>query len=153
MVGGARVVGGGGGGVRGGGGGGVAKSSSGDHKTRSDQRDHEVRETIPESEARVTHGSDKNVKEGIYEFTDTSGKQYCGQSCNIPIRLKQHVKSGKLDPGQSISTVEVLGGKTAREIAEHKRIRELTDNVPARFSEKVSNKVDPIGPAREYLLD
>ena len=93
------------------------------------------------------------VKEGIYEFTDTTGKIYCGQSCNISERLEQHVKSGKLDPNQSVTTTEVLGGKTAREIAEHKRIQEITGGVPARFSDKVSNKVDPIGPNRSHLLN
>lgn len=101
----------------------------------------------------VATGAGKNVKEGIYEFTDTAGKQYCGQSCNIPYRLNQHVASGKLDPNQSVTTTEILGGKTAREIAEHNRIQEITGGVPARFSDKVSNKVDPIGPNRRYLLD
>lgn len=48
---------------------------------------------------------------------------------------------------------EVTGGKTAREIAEHKRIQEITGNVPARYSNKVSNKVDPIGPNRRHLLE
>jgi|TARA_R110000764_G_scaffold113993_1_gene201120 hypothetical protein len=46
-----------------------------------------------------------------------------------------------------------LGDKAVREIAEHKRIQEITGGVPARFSDKVSNKVDPIGPNRSYLLD
>ncbi|MDG2997263.1 RHS repeat-associated core domain-containing protein, partial [Vibrio parahaemolyticus] len=93
------------------------------------------------------------VKQGIYEFTDTAGKKYVGQSVNMPNRLKQHVKTGKLDPNQSVKTTEVLGGKTAREIAEHKRIQEITGGVPARFSDKVSNKVDPIGPNRRHFLD
>lgn len=93
------------------------------------------------------------VKEGIYEFTDTTGKKYVGQSVNVPNRLKQHIKSGKLDPNQGVTTTQVLGGKTAREIAEHKRIQEITGGVPARFSDKVSNKVDPIGPKRRHLLD
>ena len=92
-------------------------------------------------------------KEGIYEFTDSKGKTYCGQSCDIPRRLKQHEKAGKLSAGESVKTTEVLGGKTAREIAEHKRIQEVTGGVPARLSDKVSNKVDPIGPARIELLE
>lgn len=98
-------------------------------------------------------GAGKNAKEGIYEFTDTTGKKYCGQSCNIPNRLDQYVKSGKLNPDQNVATTEVLGGKTAKEIAEHKRIQEITGGVPARFSDKVSNKVDPIGPNRRHLLN
>ncbi len=93
------------------------------------------------------------VKVGIYEFIDTTGKPYVGQSSNIPGRLDQHVKSGKLDPNTSVNTTGVTGGKTAREIAEHKRIQEITGGVPARFSDKVSNKVDPIGPKRKHLLD
>lgn len=93
------------------------------------------------------------VTEGIYEFTDTAGRKYCGQSCDIPRRLQQHIKKGKLDAGQSVSTKEVLGGKTAREIAEHRRIQEITGGEPARLSNKVSNKVDPIGPKRSHLLD
>ena len=101
----------------------------------------------------VAKEANKNVKEGIYEFTDTTGKKYCGQSCNVPNRLKQHEKTGKLDPNQSVTTTEVFGGKTAREIAEHKRIQEITGGVPARRSSKVSNKVDPIGPNRRHLLD
>jgi len=101
----------------------------------------------------ATKGTGQNVKEGIYEFTDTAGKKYCGQSCNIPSRLKQHVNSGKLDANQSVTTTEVLGGKTAREISEHRRIQEITGGVPARFSDKVSNKVDPIGSKRRHLLD
>lgn len=47
---------------------------------------------------------------------------------------------------------KVLGGKTAREIAEHKRIQKITGGVPARLSDKVANKVDPIGPGRRHLL-
>jgi RHS repeat-associated protein len=95
----------------------------------------------------------ENVKEGIYEFTDSSGKKYVGQSSNIPKRLKQHKKSGKLEQDQKVTTTEVLGGKTKREISEHKRIQEITGNVPARISDKVSNKVDPIGPKRKSLLE
>lgn len=92
------------------------------------------------------------VKEGIYEFTDTMGKKYVGQSKNISRRLKAHIKSGKLDPKQSVKTTKVSGGKTAREIAEHKRIQQITGGVPARRSNVVSNQVDPIGPNRRHLL-
>jgi hypothetical protein len=52
-----------------------------------------------------------------------------------------------------VKLTEVKGGKTAREIAEHKRIQEITGGVPARFSDKVANKVDPIGPGRRHLLE
>jgi len=101
----------------------------------------------------VASGAGNKVTEGIYEFTDTAGKKYCGQSCNIFNRLKQHINAGKLDVNQSVKTTEVLGGKTIREIAEHKRIQEITGGIPARFSNKVSNKADPIGLNRRHLLD
>jgi hypothetical protein len=66
-----------------------------------------------------------------------------GQSSNIPKRLKQHEKKGKLAPGQKVKTTEVLGGKTQREIAEHKRIQKITRGRAARKSDKVSNIKDP----------
>ena len=96
----------------------------------------------------------KFAKEGIYEFKDGI-KTYCGQSCDIPGRLQQHINSGKLtaDSLSTVQTTEVLGGKTAREIAEHQRIQEITGGVPARFSDRVSNKRDPIGLNRRSLLN
>ncbi len=95
----------------------------------------------------------KKATEGIYEFTDTAGKLYVGQSNNIAKRLNQHVNSGKLHKNQNVKTTQVLGGKTTREIAEHRRIQEITGGVAARRSNKVSNKVDPIGPKRRHLLE
>ena len=68
-------------------------------------------------------------------------------------RLKQHVKADKLDPEADVRTTAVEGGKTSREIAEHRRIQEITGGVPARMSDAVSNRVDPIGPKRKELLD
>ncbi|MDX2053372.1 MAG: RHS repeat-associated core domain-containing protein [Polyangiaceae bacterium] len=84
--------------------------------------------------------------EGIYEFIGRSGKKYVGQSGNIPKRLEQHARSGKLPEGAQVTSTEVLGGKTAREIAEQKRIDAL-----GGVSE-LENKVNPIGPARKNLL-
>jgi len=92
------------------------------------------------------------VREGIYEFLE-NGVKYVGQSSNIPSRLVAHELSGKLAPGVAVSITEVLGGKTAREIAEHLRIQAITGGVPARFSDLVTNLRDPIGAARRYLLD
>ncbi len=93
-------------------------------------------------------------KEGRYEFPDQAAGStpYVGQSGNIPRRLRQHENAGRLTPGTE-ETTEVVGGKTAREIAEHRRIQEMTGGVPASKSDKVSNKVDPIGPNRTHLLD
>jgi RHS repeat-associated protein len=89
------------------------------------------------------------VEEGIYEFTATSEKVYVGQSGNISQRLLQHVRSGKLAASDvtSVSRTEVLGGKTAREIAEQRRINQLGGIV------NLENKVNPIGPARLHLLN
>jgi hypothetical protein len=92
-------------------------------------------------------------KAGRYEFPDQSagGVPYVGQSGNIPSRLNQHERAGRYVPGTA-SVIEVQGGKTAREISEHQRIQEITGGVPASQSRNVSNKVDPIGPKRKYLL-
>ncbi|PRD47252.1 RHS repeat-associated core domain-containing protein [Sphingobacterium haloxyli] len=84
--------------------------------------------------------------EGIYEFKAASGKTYIGQSENIPARLQQHIKSGKLLPNTAVKTTEILGGKTAREIAEQLRINTLGG---VKVLENVRN---PIGAARQYLL-
>ncbi|MEL7310289.1 MAG: RHS repeat-associated core domain-containing protein [Pseudomonadota bacterium] len=99
-------------------------------------------------------GGSSTPKEGIYEFPDQAnpGQTYVGQSGNIPERLKQHEAAGRYTPGTA-TTTSVSGGKTQREIAEHNRIQEITGGVPARHSDAVSNKKDPIGPARRHLLD
>ncbi|CDL86089.1 RHS repeat-associated core domain-containing protein [Xenorhabdus cabanillasii] len=84
--------------------------------------------------------------QGIYEFIGVSGKKYVGQSSNIPIRLEQHLRSGKLPAGTPVTTTPVPGGKLQREIAEQLRIRELGG------VKNLENKVNPIGPKREHLL-
>lgn len=48
---------------------------------------------------------------------------------------------------------EVQGGKTAREVAEHRQIQQITKGEPARTSDAVANKKDPIGPDRKELLE
>ena len=95
----------------------------------------------------------KEVKEGIYEFWETPTKKYVGQSGDVPKRLKEHVDAGRLDDVKKATTKEVKGGKTTREIAEHKRIQEITGGKAARKSDKVTNKKDPIGPKRKKLLE
>jgi hypothetical protein len=94
-------------------------------------------------------------KRGIYEFPDATagGKPYVGQSGNISQRLQQQKQAGRLTEGIVPKTTEIPGGRTAREIAEHQRIQEITDGVPARRSPAVSNQRDPIGPNRRHLLD
>jgi len=90
-----------------------------------------------------------DVVEGIYEFVSSNGKVYVGQSSNIPARIKQHLASGKLLP-EALDTVTsrtVIGGKTAREIAEQLRIRDLGG------IKNLRNERNPIGRARKYLLE
>ncbi len=89
------------------------------------------------------------VKEGIYEFVTTSGRKYVGQSSDIDRRLLQHVGSGKVTPEEAARAVrsEVFGGRTAREIAEQRRIDQLGG------IKNLENKVNPIGPNRRHLLD
>ena len=102
---------------------------------------------------RLASGPKPTPTQGIYRFPDQTGNgvPYIGESGNIPNRLNQHIAAGRLKPGTE-TTTEVLGGKTAREIAEHREIQSLTNGVPARHSPNVTNKKDPIGPARQHLL-
>ena len=93
-----------------------------------------------------SHRPEKMPVPFIHEFTAASGKTYVGQSGNISERLAQHVASGKLLPGSAVSTTEILGGKTVREIAEQLRINELGG------IENLENIRNPIGQARQYLL-
>ena len=93
--------------------------------------------------------------EGIYEFRERkSGLKYVGQSNNIRRRISQHLRVEKLDRKDlgKVRITEVRGGKLAREIAEQRRLDELTGGVPARLSNKVANKLDPIGPLRRHLM-
>jgi hypothetical protein len=69
-----------------------------------------------------------------------------GQSGQIPRRLEAHGRSGKLPRGAPVATHPVPGGKTAREIAEQRRIDELGG------IESLENKVNPIGARRRHLL-
>jgi RHS repeat-associated protein len=93
-------------------------------------------------------GGETVIKEGIYEFTAKSGKTYVGQSNNITRRIGQHVRAGKVTQAaaDAAKRTEVLGGKTAREVAEQMRINKLGG------IGKLENKVNPIGPARSSLL-
>ena len=98
--------------------------------------------------------SDDNVvREGIYEFKDDTGVPYVGQSGNIDRCLAEHARTGKLPSDNDVTITEVTGGRTAREIAEHNRIQELTKGRKAGESNRVSNRRDPIGENRRHLLD
>jgi RHS repeat-associated protein len=85
---------------------------------------------------------------GIYEFIAKSGKRYVGQSKNIDRRLRQHVRRGKVTPeeAQRARRTHVPGDKTAREIAEQRRIDELGG------IGNLENTVNPIGPNRRHLM-
>ena len=91
------------------------------------------------------------VAEGIYEFTAVSGRTYVGQSGNIAARLEQHIASGKLLSGTPVKTTEVLGGKTAREIAEQLRIDAL-GGIHQNGVKVLENIRNPIGTLRKDLL-
>jgi hypothetical protein len=92
-------------------------------------------------------------KKGIYEGPDATapGKTYVGQSKNIPQRLADHENAGKFPSGTKITATAVRGGKTAREIAEQKRIDQL-GGVRSVPGSKTSNIRNPIGEARRHLL-
>ena len=90
--------------------------------------------------------------EGIYEFAEDAG-DYVGQSGNVEKRLRQHKAAGRISDTDAADVTAVPGGKTKREIAEHKRIQEKTGGVPARKSDAVTNNRDPIGPNRQDLLE
>lgn len=61
--------------------------------------------------------------------------------------------AGRLDSADNAKVTEVSGGKTAREVAEHREIQRETGGVTASQSDAVTNKVDPIGPNRQHLLE
>lgn len=105
-------------------------------------------ETLVARGAEALESGGGEAIEGIYEFTAASGKTYVGQSGNIFERIAQHLASGKLLPEDlsTLRTTEVLGGKTAREIAEQLRINGLGG------IENLENIRNPIGVARQYLL-
>ena len=68
--------------------------------------------------------------------------------------MNQWERSGRFTPEEIAAArrTEVTGGKTQREIAEQRRINDLTDGVGAS-SDKVLNIRNPIGPKRQHLMD
>ncbi len=79
---------------------------------------------------------------------------YVGQAKQMRARGAQHRAAGRVDSIDDIRMTEMPdANKLAREIAEHKRIQELTGGIPARRSDLVSNKRDPIGPNRSKFLN
>ncbi len=88
------------------------------------------------------------VEEGIYDVLLESGERYVGQSGNITRRLAQHVANGKFTAEEAARAIrtEVLGGKTAREIAEQLKIDSYGG------IRNLLNRVNPIGDARRGLM-
>jgi len=95
----------------------------------------------------TTAGQVSDAIEGIYEFVDKGGQLYVGQSGDVAGRLDTHVRTGKLDAGSAVGVQPVAGGKTAREIAEQKRINEHGG------VQNLSNQRNPIGAKRQHLMD
>ncbi len=86
--------------------------------------------------------------EGIYIIRGADST-YVGQSGDIATRLAQHLRSG-LYTAEEINAaerVEVLGGKTAREVAEQKKIDDLRE-----AGETLLNERNPIGQRRIHLM-
>ena len=88
--------------------------------------------------------------EGIYEFWE-GGKLYVVQSSNIARRLAQH--GARINDGTKIRYRSITGGKEVREVAEHLRLLKVTKGQGVLPNSKfVTNKVNPIGPARQHLI-
>jgi len=100
--------------------------------------------------AEVIGGTDE---EGIYEFIEkTTGLPRVGQTSRRLQRLAEHAAAGLRDPDAPVKWTPVRGGKLAREIAEHRRIQEITGGRKASKSPAVANQRDPIGPKRRRKL-
>lgn len=88
-----------------------------------------------------------DVEEGIYVIRGARGT-YVGQSGNMSARLASHVRTGRFTQSEvdAAQRVQVLGGKTAREIAEQQRIDAFGG------IQNLLNKRNPIGTARIHLM-
>ncbi len=93
-------------------------------------------------------------RQGIYEFPDalSPGRTYVGQSGNLPKRITQHERSGKKAADTGADTTAVPGGKTAREVAEQRRINELGGTRDVAGSQ-TSNVRNPIGERRRAEVE
>jgi RHS repeat-associated protein len=91
----------------------------------------------------------KGATEGIYVINGARGT-YVGQSGNIPVRLAEHVWSGRFTQAEvdAAQRVGVFGGRTAREIAEQQRIDELG----GIRGGQLLNRRNPIGLRRVDLM-
>lgn len=88
------------------------------------------------------------VNSGIYEFIDAkTGKTYVGQSGDIDRRIAEHGDRVASD----VKRTEVIGGKTERELAEQRRINELTAGKGAQSGE-LANKRNSVSRDRADKL-
>jgi RHS repeat-associated protein len=88
------------------------------------------------------------IEEGIYVVTARSGLSYVGQSMHITTRLARHVATRKIGiaAARTAHRIAVPGGRTAREVAEQLKIRELGG------VGELENVVNPIGHGSKGLL-
>ena len=94
------------------------------------------------------------AKPGIYEFVSSTGLKYVGQSVDIALRIKEHIRNGLLLE-KDIHTIRefiVEGGKMAREVAEQRRMIELGGIRLTNGVKNLENIKNPIGRARGSLL-
>jgi|GEM_PF-6166014 hypothetical protein len=99
----------------------VARASRGEARCGT----HPTLHQFPiDGSSRMIHSGGVRLRKKTLCPTRPPGKTYVGQSGDIPSRLRDHEASGKFPAGTKVSTTEVKGGKTAREIAEHNRIQE-----------------------------
>jgi len=74
--------------------------------------------------------------------------RYVGQSKKVGQRLAQHKKRFGAKAVRKAKVYRVKGGKTAREIAEQRKINRYGGIKGGRLH----NKVNPIGPRRQHLM-
>jgi RHS repeat-associated protein len=109
----------------------------------------------PESPASAPNGVQGPINtEGTYEFPDAKnpGRTYVGQSGDVERRLDEHRAGGRLAPGTTPTVTEVPGGKTAREVAEQRRINHL-GGTQANAGSQTSNQRNPVGKKRSKAIE
>jgi hypothetical protein len=108
---------------------------------------------VAAAEGSAVKTTSQAATQGVYEFADAAnkGKTYVGQSGNMPRRLQEHGRAGRLAPGASATTTQVGGGRVPREVAEQGRINQLggTRNVPGS---RTSNIRNPVSKQRQKKL-
>lgn len=91
-------------------------------------------------------GSTGLVEEGIYIIRPAGELPYVDESGRMSARVAEHISRFGREAVDQAERIEVLGGRTARQIAEQQAIDEL-GGVRA-----LSNIRNPIGLARTHLM-